>query len=40
MRLSVDGHYLIFYGARDKMTEELRQVIQAHKAALLKSLKQ
>ncbi|MDQ3796094.1 MAG: hypothetical protein M3294_00570 [Pseudomonadota bacterium] len=40
MRLTVDGKYLVCHGTRGKMTDELRQVIQAHKAALLKSLKQ
>jgi hypothetical protein len=40
MRLTADDNYLVCRGTRGKMTHELRQVIQAHKAALLKSLKQ
>jgi hypothetical protein len=39
MRLTIDGNKIVCTG-RGKMTDELRQVIQAHKAALLKSLKQ
>ncbi|MDQ4148028.1 MAG: hypothetical protein M3120_10205 [Pseudomonadota bacterium] len=38
MRLTSDSGHLVCHGARGKMTDELRQVIQAHKAALLKSV--
>ncbi len=40
VRLTADGEHLVCHGTRGKMTDELCQVIQAHKAALLKSLKQ
>jgi len=39
MRLTVDGHYLICHGTRGKMTDDLRQVIQTHKVALLQAIK-
>ena len=39
MRLTIDGNKIVCHGARGKMTEELRQVIQAHKAALAQILK-
>jgi len=40
MRLTIEGNKIVCHGTRGKMTDELRQVIQARKAALLKSLKQ
>ncbi|HEX2239351.1 MAG TPA: hypothetical protein VHJ19_13730 [Gammaproteobacteria bacterium] len=40
MRLTIEGNKIVCHGTRGKMTDELCQVIQARKAALLKSLKQ
>jgi hypothetical protein len=39
MRLTIDGNKIVCHGARGKLTDELRQVIQAHKTALAQILK-
>ncbi len=39
MRLTIDGNKIVCHGTRGKMIHELRQVIQAHKAALAQILK-
>jgi hypothetical protein len=39
MRLTADDNYLVCHGTRGKMSHKLRQIIQAHKAALVQVLK-
>ncbi len=40
MRLTIDGNKIVCHGTRGKMSDELRRVIQTHKAALAQILKQ
>ena len=39
MRLTANGKYLVCHRARGRMTDDLRQVIRARKAALMHTLK-